>query len=152
MPKAHKEPLPLPPHIPYPLESCLCAAFPVPDATTLQKQRRADEDATPSASASHELVSSPYSNRDPSPPPSRPLPPQLSRGRPVPAIALELVGRAVVAMALEPASMGKKEREPRCLLVHLLALCFFSVPPLHSLPPLLARHRGCLAPCERLIT
>ena len=134
MPTANKELLPHPPHVSYPLESCLCAAFPVPDATTLQKQR-ADEDATPSASASQELVSSPYSNRATSPPPFRPPPPQLSRGRPVPAIAMEPVGRAVVAMPPEPASMGKKEREPHCLLVHLLVRCFFFVPSLLSLPP-----------------
>jgi len=56
-------------------------------------------------------------------------PSQLSRGVSAPPIVLEAVGRAAPAMAPEPARMGKEEREPCRLLVHLV-LPFFSVPHL----------------------
>jgi len=55
------------------------------------------------------------------------LPSQLSRGVSAPPIVLEAVGRAAPAMAPEPARMGKEEREPCHLLVHLV-LTIFSVP------------------------
>jgi len=53
----------------------------------------------------------------------------LSGGVSDPPIVLEAVGRAAPAMVPEPARMGKEEREPCRLLVHLV-LPFFSVPHL----------------------
>jgi len=77
------------------------------------------------------LPPSPYSNGNPSPS----LPDTavaVEQGRicsSAPPIVLEAVGRAAPAMAPEPARMGKEEREPCRLLVHLV-LPFFSVPHL----------------------